>query len=95
MLQPIAKSMPTFFKDSYVFNELINNFQAPIGARSFIADVVVMFPNIKAPTAKSIISPYLLAKEKESGHYHAEALIKTLEIVMDKHIVQFVDLCCK
>ena len=58
-LQPIAKKMPTFFKDSYSFQGRVTKLPAPLGARSFSSDAIAMFPNSATPAAKSIISPYI------------------------------------
>ena len=94
-LQPVAKNMSTFFKDSYAFKERVTGFRAPHGARSFSSDAIAMFPNIATPAAKSIIFPYLCAKDRHFCHYDAKTLITALTIVMDNNIVRFGDLCYK
>ena len=94
-LQPVAKTMSTFFKDSYAFKERVTGFRAPHGARSFSSDAIVIFPNITIHAAKSIIFPYLREKEKHFGHYDAATLIMALIIVMDNNILRFGDLYFK
>ena len=91
MLQPIAKTMPTYLKDSFAFKELIDDIVVPPGGRLFTADAVSMFTNIRTNAALSIIGPYLREKEKEFGHYHAETLIAALEIVMKNNIIRLGD----
>lgn len=91
MLQPIAQSMPTYFKDSFAFKELIDDIVVPIGARVFTSDAVSMYTNIDTNAALSVICPYLRDNETEFGHYHAETLIRALEIVMNNNIIRLGD----
>ena len=46
MLQPIAQSMPTFFKDLFAFKAIIDALKVPLGGKSFTADAVSMYTNI-------------------------------------------------
>ena len=91
MLQPIAQSMPTYFKDSFAFKAIIDAVKVPPGGKSFTADAVSMYTNIDTNGALSVICPFLRDNEKRFGHYHADTLIRALEIVMCNNIIRFGD----
>ena len=91
MLQPIAQSMPTFFKDSFAFKAIIDALKVPLQGITFTADAVSMYTNINTMMALSIICPFLRDNERRFGHYHAATLIRALEIVMCNNIVRFGD----
>ena len=92
-LQPMAKSMPTYFQDSFALKELLSITSIPIGARVFTSDAVAMYPNIKTDIALPRIATYLRDPNtrRQFDHYHPEALIRALEIVMYRSIVRFGD----
>ena len=89
-LQPVAQSMPTYFKDSFAFKKIIDALTIPPGARGFSADAVSMYTNINTNGALSVICPFLRDNEHKFD-YHAETLIKALEIVMQNNIIRFGD----
>jgi len=91
MLQPIAQSMETYFKDSFSFKDIIENLVLPPGSRLFTADDVSMYTNINTDAAMAVISTFVIEKQYDSPHYHAETLIRALEIVMRDNIVKFND----
>ena len=95
MLQPIVQTMPTFFKDSYAFKDLVDGITVPIGGRLATADAVSMYTNINTNAALARICPYLEDNAKEFGHYHPPTLIRALEIVMQNNIMRFGDLYVK
>ena len=92
MLQPIAKTMPTYFPDSFAFKKLLDRIVVPPGGLSFTNDAKSMFTNIETNAALSVICPYLRTMEKEFGHYNATILIQALEIVMKNNIIRFGDI---
>ena len=92
MLQPIAQKMPTYFKDSFAFKNILDGIVAPTGARLCTADAVSMYTNIDTNAALSQLAPYLRANEKEFGHYHSSTLIRALELVMKNNIIRFGDM---
>ena len=87
MLQPVAQSMPTYFKDSFAFKELIDNLHVPPGATIATCDAVAMYPNIPTNIALGIICPWLRDNEHRF-EYHATTLITALEIVMTNNILR-------
>ena len=95
MLQPVAQSMPTYFKDSFEFKAIIDALKVPPGGKSFTADAVSMYTNINTNGALSVICPFLRDNEDRFGHYHAETLIRALEIVMLNNIIRFGDIYVK
>jgi len=94
MLQPMARSMPTWFRDSFELKSMLDNFVVPQGARVFTSDAVGMYPNISTPLAMARIAPYLRdpATQAKFDHYNPEALIRALEIVMYNSIIKFGDI---
>ena len=90
-LQPVAQSMPTFFKDLFAFKKILEALTVPPGARGFSADAVSMYTNIDTDGALSEICPFL----RDNAHrfdYHADTLIRALEIVMKNNIIRFGDI---
>ena len=76
--------MPTYFLDSFAFKKNLDGAIVSSGGRLFTHYAKSMFTNINTDAALSIICSYLREKEKSFCHYHAEALIHVLEIVMGK-----------
>ena len=89
MLQPIAKTMPTYFPDSFASKNPLDDIVVPPGGLSFTNDAQSMFTNIGTDAALAIICPYLRRMEKEFDHYNAETLIQALEIVMRNNNIRF------
>jgi len=92
MLKPIMEEMPTYFKDSFAFLELVENIVIPPGCSTFTSDAVNMYGNINTDAALSVICAYLRQNERRYGHYHAPTLIRALEIVMTNNIIRFGDI---
>ena len=92
-LQPFAKKMPTYFKDSFAFKDILLRSDFPPGSLIFSADAVSMYTNIDTNTALASIAAYLRddATKQEFGHYNAGLLIHALEIVMRRGVIKFGD----
>ena len=84
--------MPTYFKDSFAFLELVEDIVIPPGCSTFTSDAVNMYGNIRTDAALSVICPHLRQNERRYGHYHAPTLIRALEIVMTNNIIRFGDI---
>lgn len=94
MLQPIAQSMPSFFKDSFELKSILDETVVPRGARLCSADAVSMYTNIPTEPALARLAEYLRRDDvqRQFPHYNAECLISALEIVMRNNIFRFGDL---
>jgi len=94
MLQPIAKTMPAYFKDSFALKDVLDNFVVPPRARIFSCDAQSMYPNIDTNTALADIAAFLRDDETQRRfpHYHPEMLITALEIVMTRSVLRFGDI---
>ena len=94
MLQPFAKSMETYFKDSFELKSIIDQFIVPLGGRLFVIDAESMYTNIDTDVALLAIAEYLRDDEtnRQFSHYHDETLISALEIVMKNSIFRFGDI---
>ena len=91
MLQPINKSMPTYFKDSYDFKERVDMVKLRPGARLFTSDAVSMYTNIDTNEALASICPFLRHNESHYGHYDSRTLIRAIKLVMKNNIIKFGD----
>eukprot|EP00804_Cyclotella_cryptica_P009853 CCRYP_014145-RB/>CCRYP_014145-RB protein AED:0.31 eAED:0.31 QI:0/0/0/1/0/0/2/0/257 len=90
MLQPIASSQPSYFKDSFEFKQLITPLSLPIGARLFTCDAKSMYTNIPTEPAIACISAYLRSIHgKPFQHYHPQTLIDAIEIIFRNNVIQF------
>ena len=93
-LQPMMQGLQTYFKDSFEFKEILDNFVVPPRCRLFTCDAEGMYPpNIDTDTAMQLITEYLEDEEtrKQYPHYNAQALIAALDIVFRNNIMKFGD----
>jgi len=89
-LQPIAKSMQSYFKSSYVLKEELMSLRLPPNAVLFTADAVSMYTNIDTDHALNIIGEYI---DKNRGcTWHPKALKSALDLIMRNMICVFGDL---
>ena len=89
-LQPIAKAMKTYLKDSFEFKKMIDNLgRMDPRAKLFTYDAKSMYTNIPTEYALEVISNYIRNNQAKYGHYHAPTLIEALEIVMRNNIMKF------
>ena len=92
MLQPIASSQPSYFKDSFEFKNIISQLTLPPGARLFTCDAKSMYTNIPTEPAIKHISTYLHSIHgKPFLHYQPSTLIDAIKIVFRNNIIQFGD----
>jgi hypothetical protein len=92
MLQPIAQQQQSFFKDTFVLKDLVDDLIIPSGAQLFTCDATSMYTNICTGPAIEHISHYLRMEcEKTFHHYDADALIEAIHIVFENNIVAFGD----
>jgi len=61
-LQPVAQSMPSYFKSSYVLKEELLALHLPPNAVLFTADATSMYTNIETMHALAIIGDYVLCR---------------------------------
>ena len=94
MLQPIVKSQPTYFRDSFALKDLLNTLHVPHNASLFTYDAVSMYTNIDTDTCIKRLSDFLLsdATKKKFEHYNAKALIEALKLVMYNNRMKFGDI---
>ena len=77
MLKPIMEQMPTFFKDSFAFLELIEDIVIviPPGCSTFTSDAVNMYDgNIKIDAALSVICSHLRQTIMHQHHKFSDVL---------------------
>ena len=91
-LQPVARSMPSYFRSSYVLKEELLALRLPPNAVLFTADATSMYTNIDTTHALAIIGDYIDEHEGEFPHLEPEPLKKALELVMRNMICVFGDL---
>jgi hypothetical protein len=92
MLQPIASSQPSYFRDSFAFKQLITPLTLPPGARLFTSDAKSMYTNIPTEPAITQVSAYLQAIAGNLfHHYNPPTLIDAIKIVSHNNVIQFGD----
>lgn len=90
-LQPVAKKMPSYFKDTFALLKLLKNLPPlPPNASFFTCDAKSMYTNIDTDAALDVINDYLRANTKEFS-YHAETLIAAMDLVFRNNILSFGD----
>jgi hypothetical protein len=96
-LQPMAKSMPTYFKDSFALKEILDGLQVRPGTRVFTADATAMYQYIDPEKAIPVVAEYLRdpATQQQFPDYDAEALIAALEIVLLRNTMRCGDVFVK
>ena len=55
----MAKSMPTYFKDSFALKEILDGLQVRPGTRVFTADATAMYQYIDPEKAIPVVAEYL------------------------------------
>jgi hypothetical protein len=92
MLQPIASSQPSYFRDSFAFKQLLTPLTLPRGARLFTCDAKSMYTNIPTEPAIEQISTYLHSTaNRQFTHYNPTTLIDAIKIVFRNNVIQFGD----
>jgi hypothetical protein len=91
MLQPIARSRPSFFKSSYDLKRELCALEIPANARLFTCDAVSMYTNIPTPPALRLIEKFLFDNRRRWKHYDPAALVSALKLVMRNNIFRFGD----
>ncbi|KAL7524256.1 hypothetical protein ACHAWF_000881 [Thalassiosira exigua] len=91
MLQPFAKAIQTYIRDSFELKAILARTRVPAGARLFTCDAKSMYTNIDTNIALARIAAFLRREltQQKFDHYDPEALIAALEIVMYKNIFRF------
>jgi hypothetical protein len=91
MLQPYARSIPSYIKSLYDFKELITKLPTlPPNAYIFTADAVSMYTNIETIPALKEISNYIRLNKRDNG-YIRNAINAGLDLVMKNNIFEFGD----
>jgi hypothetical protein len=92
-LQPIAQSMPTYFKDSFVLKAMLDVLHIPQNGQFFTADADSMYTNIDTEPALEVFSTKLREwAGVKFHHYNPDCLINALEIVFRNNIFKFGDI---
>jgi len=97
MLQPIVKTQPTYFKNSFALKKELDELTLPANASLFTYDAVSMYTNINTEDCISRLEAYLLKPQVYSRfqHYSPRALIDAIKIVMRNNRMRFGDLLVK
>jgi hypothetical protein len=91
-LQPVARSMPSYFRSSYVLKEELLALRLPPNAVLFTADATSMYTNIDTDTALEAFSFLFEHYNEEIPSDFPKALfLSVLEIVMKRNLFQFDD----
>ncbi len=92
MLQPIASSQASYFKDSFEFKQLITPLTLPPGACLFTSDAKSMYTDIPNEPAIECISAYPHSIHgKPFHHYNPQSLIDAIKIIFCNNVIQFGD----
>ncbi|KAL7530524.1 hypothetical protein ACHAXR_006240, partial [Thalassiosira sp. AJA248-18] len=97
MLQPIVKTQPTYFKNSFALKKELDELTLPANASLFTYDAVSMYTNIDTEECISRLEAYLLKPQvyRRFQHYSPRALIDAIKIVMRNNRMRFGDLLVK
>ena len=88
--QPIARDMPSYFKNSEALVQELQAMTLPPGTKLFTADAVSMYTNIPTNKALRVIGQYLFQREGRL-RLPREAFMEALTIIMKNNIVEFGD----
>lgn len=91
-LQPIARTMPGYFKSSYELKEDLIPLKLPPNAVIFTADATSMYTNIDTDFALTIIEEFIEEHEAKFPDLQFRALIPALHLVMKNMVCVFGDL---
>ena len=95
LLQPIAKRLPYYTKDSFSLrDEVLNEPFDPTRDRWFAADARAMYDNIDTPHALLMFREFFETSEfvLSSERALTDCIIEALDILMNNNIIQFDDL---
>ena len=94
MLQPIVKSMPAYFKDSFELTKILKTLNVQKGWSIFSFDAISVYTNIDTQDCISRLSNFLLDPETifKYPHYPAKALVEALILVMQNNRMRFGDI---
>ena len=90
-LHQVAKTMPTYVKNSADLKQNLESLKLPENARLFTADAVSMYTNINTEAALSEIAIYLRRNRRKFPDVPINALISGLEIVMTNNVFSLGD----
>jgi hypothetical protein len=80
ILTPVQRAQSSYFQDSFVLKDMLEEIELPPNALLFTADATAMYTNIKTDPAIEELSSYLRAN-KSQFHYPCEALIEAINLV--------------
>jgi hypothetical protein len=88
VLNPIAQSQPSYFKDSFALKETLDETNIPPDTKIFSCDAKSMYTNIPTGPALEVVGAYIHNRCEPAL---ANALMEALRIVMENNIVRFGD----
>ena len=95
-LQPIAKTMPGYFQDSFALKRCLNDVVLPPNCSLFSMDAVSMYTSIDSDACLEVISEYLRRPQvQQQFGYDADCLIEALGIVLRSNVMKFGDVVVK
>lgn len=93
LLRPIAQSQRSFFRDTFVLKQRLDQVQLPPNALLFTMDATSMYSNIDSNAALEVLSEYLRRPNiMEQFDYNADCLIEAIGIVLRSNIIKFGDI---
>lgn len=95
-LQQIAKTMASYFQDSFALKRLLTDITLPPGTSLYSMDAVSMYTSIDSAACLMVLSDYLRRPDVQSKfEYNADCLIEALGIVLRSNIMKFGDIYVK
>jgi hypothetical protein len=88
MLLPLAQAQPSYFKDSFVLKDMLDDIEVPANGFLFTSDATSMYTEIRTEEAINVISAYI--RENRKGKIW-DALIDALGIVFRNNLFKFGD----
>jgi len=94
MLQPIVKTMPSYFKDSFALAKILENLKVSKKCSVFSFDAISMYTNINTDECLARLTEFLTRPSTETRfpHYPAKALVEALALVMKNNRMRFGDI---
>ena len=85
--------MSSFFRDSIVLKQRLNEVRLPPNAQLFTMDAVSMYSNVDSTAALEVLSKYLRRPDTlKRFSYNADCLIEAIGIVLRSNIIKFGDI---